>query len=354
MERGKIISSVTQLLLLAAALTTGLAAPMAQAVTIHFYGDTYLPEHVLALTRSSAEKVRLASKLEDVLKAADHRVLNFEGVMTLSRLPLLVEKTYHLKMPLSVGPLLSKLKIDAVSLANNHAMDYGFLGLFDTMANLESEKIGYFGAGMNSDEAAQPLILNTAAGTVCLLGFNHTLPESTWAAVDQAGTYHPEFDEVRAKVSSCAQRYDFVVPVFHWGQEGTAELREYQTTLAHLSIDAGASAVVGHHPHVLQPVEWYRGKIIAYSLGNFLFGTKPFSGMQQGMVLELNISSRKIDSVSLIPLNVQNSEVNFVPTLIGNHESDPLESLVGTNSPCRQVTSASFRKWICNVDRMKR
>ncbi len=110
---------------------------------------------------------------------------------------------------------------------------------------------------------------------------------------------------------------------FHWGREATTELRDYQPRLGRAAIDAGATVVLGHHPHILQGIERYKHGIIFYSLGNFAFGS--YSRIaQRSIIAELDIEDARLTRVRLVPLNVNNVEVVFQPRRLASADAESL------------------------------
>ena len=130
-----------------------------------------------------------------------------------------------------------------------------------------------------------------------------------------------------ADVAAALAKADVVVVSFHWGQEGKTELRNYQVQLAHAAIDAGAAAVLGHHPHILQGVERYRQGVILYSLGNFAFGSYSNTATRSVISL-LTFRDKQLRELRLVPLNVKNAEVVFQPKpLVGPDATEVVERL---------------------------
>lgn len=168
--------------------------------------------------------------------------------------------------------ILLDLKIDAVSLANNHACDCGLEGLYRTIDLLDKHHIRHFGAGRNIREASQPLILSKNGKTICLLGYN-TIARAPYKATPEIGGMNWfEIDNVIKDISVYKNRYDHVVVMPHWGIEHTIWPTFYpDVQSAYKMIAAGAAAVIGSHTHLVQPVVKYKKGIIAMSLGNFVF-----------------------------------------------------------------------------------
>jgi len=117
---------------------------------------------------------------------------------------------------------------------------------------------------------------------------------------------------VRADVQAARRQADIVLVSFHWGQEGKTELREYQVRLGRLAIDAGAAAVIGHHPHILQGIEHYKDGVILYSLGNFTFGSYSRRA-QVSAVAELVFDGDRVGELRMHPISVNNFEVECQP-----------------------------------------
>ena len=161
--------------------------------------------------------------------------------------------------------------------ANNHSGDWGREGFADTLTLLEQNAIPYFGGGANRAAALRPLVLEAHGRRVALLAYNQPHPRSFEATRRHPGSAWLEDKYVLAGIAEARERLhaDFVVLFLHWGTESESEPDPLQKQQARRFIDAGADAIVGAHPHVIQPVEWYRGKPILYSLGNFVFDYFP-------------------------------------------------------------------------------
>jgi hypothetical protein len=162
--------------------------------------------------------------------------------------------------------------VDVVSLANNHAMDYGERGLADTMEALDEVGIKYVGAGRNAYEACAPLLLETRRGRVAFLARTAVFVSArTYATDREAGVAYFDLQETVAAVRSLRSQADLIVALIHWGLEEYEYPSPDQRAIARQLVDAGVDALIGHHPHVLQGSERYKSSIICYSLGNFVF-----------------------------------------------------------------------------------
>ncbi len=320
---------------------------LAATADLQFFGDVFVPSRVVKMTESTAEDPRLFDQTKDLLASAAHNVFNLEGVVSTAFVtPEL--KRYLLRMPFTLPSILSAAGLDVATLANNHAMDFGFQGVFDTQVALHAAGIEYTGAGIDANDAARPVILVGPSGqTYCVLAFSRTLPATFWATDSRPGTAYADFEAVSKRISECAKSGLFTVATFHWGQELSSKVLPYQRILARKAIEAGARLVIGHHPHALQPVEIFRGRPIFYSLGNFAFGSAPDSDGQEGMAVRVasDAADRKIQNVEIIPLDVRNSRVHFHPTTLAEDQADPVAKLLPKKHPC--VWSKVERFWSC-------
>ena len=248
------------------------------------------------------------AKISQELKAADITVVNLEAPLT-TRGAEYREKKFRFRVNPVAAQALRKAGITTVSLANNHSMDFGAQGLSDTITALKLAGIDHIGAGNNLSEARRPVIYDIRGTKVALLGYSLTLPQEFWAASNRPGTAPLLEKLVHADISAARKQADIVVVTVHWGEEGTTRLRPYQPRLARMMIDAGADAVIGHHPHVLQGAEVYKQGIIFYSLGNFIFGNKS-SRSGESLLVRLIVDGKN-RKAELLPLNILHSTTAF-------------------------------------------
>lgn len=311
---------------------------------VQFFGDLYISHWVLDATGSTADNPALFRRVQPVLDAADHNIVNFEGAATTAFVPH-ETKTYLLKMPMTVAPLLRAAGISGVTLANNHSMDFGFQGLFDTTYALEQAGIPYTGAGVNRAAAHRPMVIASGDRAYCVLAFSKTLPQSFWATNTRPGTAASKPEQIAASVKACTAQGQRAIVSFHWGREGSTRSLAYQRTLAHQAIDAGAIAVLGHHPHVLQEMEIYRDRPILYSLGNFAFGTDPKPGSATGLAAGLSTAVDGSLTLTMTPLVVRNDVVRFLPRPLQEGEIDPIPEILPLKHPCTFIKPK--RHWVC-------
>ncbi len=261
---------------------------------------------------------------------------NLEGPLTTRGTPE-QDKTYVFRSPPEkVGQALRNAGFNVVSLANNHTLDFGADGLAQTQETLDAVGIAHVGAGENLKAARRPAILEAAGMRVALLAYSLTLPEHFYAEPNKPGTAFGHEGHVRTDVAAARQQADIVLVSFHWGQEGKTTLREYQTRLGRAAIDAGAAAVIGHHPHILQGIEHYKDGVILYSLGNFTFGSYSKSA-QVSAVAELTFEGRHVAALRLYPINVNNFQVEFQPKPLAGEQAGRVVEELRTLSAALQT-----------------
>ncbi len=254
------------------------------------YGATYPFEHVAP-----------------ILADADVTIANLEGTFT--ERGTAADKKYTFRTPPRDAAGLALAGIDVVSMANNHALDFGPEGLHDTIAALDSAGIAHSGAGENDAAARQPAILEARGLRVAFLSFAAT-SDAVAATPDADGVAWGSVDTISEDVRRARAQADVVVVSLHAGNEYADEPSDTQRLLAQAAVDAGATLVLGHHPHVLQRWEFSGPSFIAYSLGNFVFdldeddlaqlGPAPF----ETVALKITLSASGVEKVEPIPVYI--------------------------------------------------
>lgn len=236
-------------------------------VRLAFVGDVMLsdgPGRVIASGRDPFAHVA------ERLRQADVRIGNLECVI--ARQGRALDKPWTFRAHPRVLPVL-KRHLDVVSVANNHVGDFGREAFTEMLGHLDASGIPRVGGGRNLTEAHRPLIIEKHGLRIALLAYDEFFPRSFEAGPDRPGSAWSDDEQVVDDIrrARTEHRADLVIPFMHWGSEGELVSNARQRQLARLMIDAGADAVVGAHPHVVQDAEVYRGKPIVYSLGNFVF-----------------------------------------------------------------------------------
>jgi poly-gamma-glutamate synthesis protein (capsule biosynthesis protein) len=211
---------------------------------------------------------------------------------------------------------LSYAGFDIMTVANNHALDYKPEVLNDTLTRLSAAGIGYTGAQQSRDEhIPRALILKDRGMNVGFLGFNDIGTSRNIMSYPQP--WNASEENVVRGVKKAREEADIVVVNFHFGEEYNFTHSLRQEKLAHLAADAGATVIIGHHPHVIQDIEVYKGSIIAYSLGNFIFDQKGKS-QKEGSILTVEIDpvTKQVAGYSLDRVNA-NNEFQPIPGFSG-------------------------------------
>jgi poly-gamma-glutamate capsule biosynthesis protein CapA/YwtB (metallophosphatase superfamily)/outer membrane protein assembly factor BamB len=266
-------------------------------VTLVFLGDVALGRSVEARLARYGPAYPWEG-LGPLLREADLAVANLEGVLTTQGKPL--DKTYLMRAHPGRGETLVEAGFDLVTLANNHALDYGEAGLDETVATLEELDIAMVGAGETREAAHRPAHFTLDGVKVAVLGY----AAARWnGSPDVPATDRiawAEEEDVRAGVRAVRDEVDVVVVLLHAGTEYAKDPSPDQVAVARAAIDAGADLVVGHHPHVTQTVERYRGGLIVYSLGDALFDI-PRPAAMSGHLLRVRVTREGLAEAELWP-----------------------------------------------------
>ena len=229
-------------------------------------------------------------------------------------------KKFRFRTRPEAAAALRRAGFDVLTLANNHIMDFGAEGLADTLTALGREGIGHSGAGADLAAARREALVEVKGRLVAFLAYSLTYPDAFFAAAGRPGTAQGLAGRVAEDITRARAKGAYVVVSFHWGAELAEFPKPYQQRAAHAAIDAGADLILGHHPHVLQGIERYRGKTIVYSLGNFVFGSMSRSA-DRSMIVRVTLDPAG-QTVEVVPLNVLNGEVRFRPEVLTGRRGD--------------------------------
>lgn len=268
-----------------------------QEATLLFAGDLFLTDLLQSKYNQQGISAAASDSLLSVLREADIFMLNEEFPFGTTGEPM-EEKEYTFRVDPSYSTVLSELGVDIVTLANNHMLDFGRGPLTETLNTLDQAGIAHVGAGENIDEAKALKTFEMDGRTIGFLGASRVIPEHSWNASSGSSGLFTTYDAAALveQIQKAEESCDFTVVYVHWGIEKNTQPEEYQKTLARQYIDAGADAVIGAHPHVLQGIEFYQGKPIFYSLGNFIFS----NGAYETMLVELTVGGTETE-IRLIP-----------------------------------------------------
>jgi len=272
-------------LLLLLLLCCSCARDSGGGLTVCFTGDVLLDRGV----RKRIERIGIDSLFSDarpLFLASDAVVINLENPVTKRINPL--NKKYVFRADPEWLPILRRQGVTHAALANNHTIDQGRDGLIDTYNNLIASDIIPIGYGINQQEACKPSVIEKNGVNVALFNSFLLSVEDWELRDDDAGVCQASIEKISGGIKAFkASHTDYqAVAILHWGIEHSKEPTARQRVEARMLIDSGASAVIGHHPHVIQDEETYNGAPIFYSLGNFAFDQK----QQDGLVVRLTFN----------------------------------------------------------------
>lgn len=246
------------------------------------------------------------SALGGMFNKDDLTVVNLETPIT-TRGVGAKNKQFVFKGPPEALDALKRAGIDAVNLANNHSLDQGVEGLRDTLTHLDRRGIAHVGAGLNSQAAYSAQYFERNGIKIALLGFTRVMPVMDWKAGPNSPGLASVYDSAEGlqAIAAAKKKADLVVVMVHWGRERVDQYDKVQQALGHSFIDAGADLVIGGHPHVLQGVEPYKGKWIAYSTGNFIFTRGSIPATWETAVFQAECNIKGQCSMKLKPMDAE-------------------------------------------------
>lgn len=310
---------------------TGTPTPSMQ-VNLQAVGDIMMARTIGDLVINQGPGV-IFSGVQSVLETADVLVGNLECAITSGGEPQ--PKIYTFAAPPIAALALGLAGFDVLSLANNHAMDYGSVGLLDTIINLGQYGIASVGAGTTAVVAHAPVILERNGLRMAFLAYVDVPNEftgfdtHTWIATDtKPGVAWAYRDQIKTDVTAARLLADVVVVFLHSGYEMIDMVVAHQRGEAIAAIDAGAALVIGSHPHILQRVEKYHGGLIAYSLGNFVFDDN--EGISNASaILQVLLSRQGVENYRFVPVLIENG----LPRLAADWEVPAIGTIVSPINP---------------------
>ena len=285
--------------------------------TLCFAGDVSLSEGAVTTAQLDASEGDISKcislELLEMMKAADVMCLNNEFTYSNRGEPL-SGKAYTFRANPERVDILHEMGVDMVQLNNNHVYDYGKVALLDTLDTLENAGIEYFGAGHNLEEAMDAVYVTLDDKVVAFVGAsraekNKMTPQATDTKPGILRCYDTEL--FLESIRRADEKADFVIAVVHWGTEYSYDLEDVQLTTGKEYLDAGADAIIGGHSHCLQGMEYYDGKPIVYSLGNYWFNSKTLDTM----LIELHFYGNDVENhleMKMIPAIQKNATTNWV------------------------------------------
>lgn len=293
----------------------GTSSKQGPQITIAFAGDVMLGRLVNEVAKRQSPSYFWGDLKPELLKA-DLRVINLETAVTKSTKKIDQFKVFYFRADPVAIKILRKAKIDYVSLANNHVLDFGIEGLEDTIRHLDEAGILHAGAGLNHGQAKKPAMFQVKGTKIAILSFTDN--ESGWKASEtQPGTnYLPIGDagwrELEPQIKEAKKMADFVIVSGHWGPNMVQRPTRAFQDFAHRIIDAGADIFHGHSAHLFQGIEKYKDKLILYDTGDFVddYYVDPSLRNDETFLVKVKIIAKEIKEVKLIPALISEFQVN--------------------------------------------
>jgi len=278
-------------------------APQPTRLVVSGVGDTNLdPNYIPAFRDKGYEHA--FSGLDGVFMSDDLTIVNLE--CSASDIGTPAAKSFTFNCAREALPVMTESGVEVANLANNHGADWGMEALLETKANVANAGMAPVGVGANADEAHQAAIFEINGWTVAVVGFGGVIPHQGWIATeDTPGMADGDTIETMVSAVEAADRIaDLVFVTIHWGVELDLQPRPEDIERAHAMIDAGADAIFGHHPHRLQPLEFYKDRPIAWSLGNFVWPRLSNAGATSAIAQVIVEPDGTIDAC-LIPVFIE-------------------------------------------------
>lgn len=314
---------------LVAALCRPAPSKRATVVTL---GDIMLSRKVLRAMLAAHDWSLPFRRTYPILKAGDITFANLESPFSDGGGYVLSGMSFKAEPPSVAGLKLGGL--DVVSLANNHFGNQGRHGMVYTFRHLKANGIKYCGAGSDFGEAHTPAIVERNGVKVAFLSYNEIWPYEYTARGGTPGLAWMESPgRITRDIRAANALADVVIVSYHWGVEYTPHPNARQRSYGRMAIAAGADAVIAQHPHVVQAVEWYKGRFIAYSLGNFVFDQMWSQETREGLIGHVKVVDGRIVGVTLTPTVIENYNQ---PRLAGGGESRRILNRVWAASGVRR------------------
>jgi len=253
-------------------------------------------------------------EIRDLLGSYDHVVVNLEGPLCRGQGEGARTACLPVRGDVACAAPMAEAGVDAVCLANDHAMDYGPSGLEEALSVLRGAGLAYCGVGPSLQEAERPLLLQgPSGGRVAVLSFCDVAPASSVAGAATPGVAAADPQRMEEAIRAARQEADYVVTLLHWGELWSSEVTDRQRELARVCAEAGADLVVGNHPHVVQGVEMISGTPVFYSLGNLVYHSQNEEG-RKGIFLGCTFSHGALTGLVINPIEINDARPDLPRT----------------------------------------
>ena len=268
-------------------------------VSLLFVGDVMLDRGVKKIVTNTfgGDFASMFEFVKNEIFVPDISVLNLEGPVSDKGWD--TGKAYSFRMATSTFPVLKEVGFDIASFANNHVGDWGKEAFDDTLRFSSANNIPLIGVGPSYASTTEPFIVEKNGLKIGFLAFSDVGPVHMKAGTSTSGILLLSDPNLERIIKNTKEKVDQLVVSVHWGEEYKKEATERQKEFAHKLVDWGAVLVVGHHPHVVEPLEEYNGRLIAYSLGNFIFDQYFSKETMEGGVLQVILNKNGIKKYEL-------------------------------------------------------
>ena len=323
----------------ASALEAELRARPEPELSLIAVGDIMLDGRATAVVAERGADYPFAAVLP-LLRRAPFVLGNLEGPF--ARIARPERRNHSYRVHPRLAGALQRAGITVVTLANNHLLDCGRAGVLETLEALDLAGVAAVGAGVDERTAHSPVIRVAGGVTVGVLGYYWNRRTAARAALPGSAMDPPQ--ALAADIGALRPLVDRVIVTFHWGVPYERQPSSADQAKARLAVDYGADLVIGHHPHIVQPAELYRGRPIFYSVGNFTFGSG--NSRAEGLAVGVRFAERHT-TLEVYPLYVKNRDprVNYQPQLLRGPGAERVlrQLLDSSNFPREQTELADAR-----------
>ena len=295
--------------------SSAFSTPDAELVEVVAVGDILLCRTVEERMNQYGVEFPFAAT-GDLLRSADIALGNLECPLSARGEP--IDKRFLFRAHPRNLAALSWAGVDVVSLANNHLLDFGEEAMRDTLEGLKDSEILYVGAGLSEEEAHRPAIVEVKGVKVAFLAYAAIRWKGSPEVPMKTRVAFAEIDRVREDVRGAKEQADLVVVIMHLGTEYQLQPDAEQLAVSQAAVEAGATLVIGHHPHLVQETTPYLGGFIAYSLGDFIFDM-PWK--EEGAILRAFLTADGLERVEIIPVEIVDG---VQPRFLLDEEGDPV------------------------------
>jgi len=281
-----------------------------QEFSILCFGDILMANEIDKFIKKKGKNFCFRKIKEDLYKY-DFVFANLETPIT-ARGRAVKNKAYTFRLAPENSEILKDIKLDVVSVANNHLLDFGVKGMNDTLRKLRELRIVYTGAGINKKASRIPARIHFGTTQIYFLAYCERPPLSFYAKKKRPGTARIRLKDIKKDLKLYKKKDNIVLVSLHWGIEKMHYPRRYQKRIARKIIKAGADGIIGHHPHWPQGIEIYKNKPIIYSLGNFINGY--YNDIEKdNIAVAFFYKKNHLKRLEILSVAGKNHEIHFQP-----------------------------------------